>query len=150
MGLAIYRTGLLGRVTKRGSPVFILTMCCIADGVFRSTALGLYGGGSVLAGHNLGDGENPYGAVNYLTMYLIVFPSHYMAMVTEVGIAINRLDVIKRMMQDDEFLSISNTENKVFSRRNFLIYAAVIYPLVLAQANSHYIYQLFGVPQPCM
>jgi hypothetical protein len=147
VGLAIYRVGLLGSVAKKGSPVFILVMCSIVDGVILSAALGLYCGGSVLAGHNLGDGDNPYGTVNYLIIYLIVFPSYGMAVVTEMGIAINRLAVIKRMMANEEVPSI-DTADRAFSRRNCLIYASVIYPLHLAQANSHLIYQLFGAPQP--
>jgi hypothetical protein len=147
-GLAIYRAGLLGSTARHGSPVFILVMCCIADGAIRSAALGLYCGGSVLAGHNLGDGDNPYGTANYLTMYLIVFPSQGMATVTEVAIAINRLVVIARMMFDGAFLDIG-TRERVFSRRNCLFYAVLIYPLQLARVNSHSIYPLFGVLSPC-
>lgn len=121
-------------------------MTTIADGMIRNFYYGIYGAGSVVARHNLGDGDLRYGTVNMLITYL-AFPAKLMTQISEVFLAINRLLVIKRVAVDGNF--VPGVVDRVFSRVNCLAYAAIIFPFCVANGYGYWVDKLFGAKLPC-
>lgn len=145
VAVALYRAGLLGR-GPNGSPIFIVVLCSVMDGIIRNAFYGFYASACVLTQRNLGDGQNSHGPVNELLVYLACGTMN-MSQWSELIIAINRLLVIKRVVVDGEIGK--GTAEFVFCRTNCLIWALTIFPYEWALGYGFWADVLFGVELPC-
>lgn len=142
--VSIYRVGLLGRRcptaytsnTTTSSPVFVLVSLLLIDGIFRCATYSLYLGPSVIAGTNLGDGPERHGFWSHL-MAQLACATFNMATRAEVLIAVNRLLVVKRVVVDGCFAP--GLVDRLFSRRNCLVYAAVTLPWEWTFQNHYFL-----------
>ncbi len=122
--VAIYRAGLLSR---GANTVFILAIVAMSDGVFRLAMFGFYCGPSILLQRNLGDGHSRFGPMAFYST-ILMFGSWSMGSVTELVISVNRFLTIKRVVIDSDYSD--EGIGGLFTRRNMLIYASLIYPLM--------------------
>jgi len=142
--LAVYRSGLLSR-GGNSAPVFMLVSLVLIDGTVRGVIYTFYLAPSIIVGSNLGDGTERFGYWSH-TVAQFACSFFNMAKKTEVLIAINRLLVIKRIVSGNFAAGFAE---RLFSRRNCLIYAALIQPWEFAFQNNFFLDTLAGLPQPC-
>lgn len=138
----MFRAGLLGR-GSHGSPIFIVVMCSVVDGIVRGAFFGFYASPCVLAGRSLGDGGERHGFVNDLLVYLLC-GSMNMARWSEFLIAINRLLVVKRIVVD-----MDDRLDAIFTRPVCIAWTLVIFPFEYALGYTMWVDKLFGAEIPC-